>query len=77
MSYKIWFNQTLPDTVQRKLKTGFLKSGRAPKKIGGPMGCTQNELVEGLWNSASRIGDLAEPSLHEELDRLMERIRPS
>jgi len=77
MDYKIWFNQALPKAVHRTLEMGFHRSTRDLDKTGVLSDCASRNTVQRLWNVNSPTGLFADPALHQELDRLMARMRIS
>ena len=75
MDCKIWFNQALHRADNRTLKIGFRKSARILNKSAVFSQWAPNEIIEGLWKLDSPMGPFDDPALHQELDRLMARMR--
>ena len=77
MDYKIWFHQTWPTALNRTLRFGLRKSSRILNKSDALSDCAQNKNLPGLWKFDSPAELFEDPTLHQALDRLMERMRLS
>ena len=77
MDYKIWFNQILTEAINRTRKIGFRQSLNPLDNSGVLSDFATSETVERLWSFNSPTGPFDDPALHQELDRLMARMRIS
>ena len=75
MDYRSWFNQTMPDAINRTLKIAFLRSARQPSAAPMSSDCSLHDMIEGLRQSPAHNGPFEDPVLHRELDRLMAHLR--
>jgi hypothetical protein len=76
MDYKIWFNQALPHAINRTFKIRFRRSASDQNKTDVRLDCAPPEMTARLWRYP-HTGPFDDPALHQELDRLMARIRIS